>query len=118
MATYEKPITQVRVASGLNLLLGLWMIVAPWALGHAYFAAAAWDSLVVGLAVAILSSVRIIRPLRYEAASWGQFLLGLWLLFSPFFLGYSEVSSALWNHMIAGPTVIILAAWGAASSRL
>lgn len=37
-----------------------------------------------------------------------QIVLGLWLLLSPFVVGYA-VDAALWNPMIAGGAVLILA---------
>lgn len=43
-------------------------------------------------------------------------LVGIWLVISPFLLGYSANSSALWNDIIAGVAVIIFAATQTARS--
>jgi hypothetical protein len=35
----------------LTGILGLWLVIAPWVLGFGSFAAAAWNSVIVGLLV-------------------------------------------------------------------
>lgn len=39
----------------VNLILGLWLIISPWVLGFSTVAGAMWNSLIVGIVVAILS---------------------------------------------------------------
>ncbi|MDO8467226.1 MAG: SPW repeat protein [bacterium] len=43
--------------------------------------------------------------------SWATMGLGLWLVVSPFVLGYWEVSSALWSQIIAGVLLGLIALW-------
>jgi len=50
----------------VNLLLGLWLLVARWALGFAGVPRAAWDHWVVGLLVAALAAWTLSR-LRRES---------------------------------------------------
>lgn len=38
---------------------------------------------------------------------WMNFILGLWLIISPFLLGYSNVRPAMWNQIIIGVLVLI-----------
>ncbi|MDD5547628.1 MAG: SPW repeat protein [Candidatus Pacebacteria bacterium] len=38
----------------------------------------------------------------------GQLILGLWILASPWILGFSFANSALWNNVIIGTLLIIL----------
>ena len=40
---------------------------------------------------------------------WINAVLGLWLAVSPFILGYSATMVALWNGIIVGVVVIVLA---------
>mgnify|MGYP005814078717 CR=1 FL=1 len=40
----------------VNLVLGLWAIVAPWALGFAATAAAMWAHVIAGLVIAVLAA--------------------------------------------------------------
>jgi len=42
---------------------------------------------------------------------WLKFLLGLWLIVSPFTLGYWHVTPALWNQVVTGAIIILLFLW-------
>jgi len=42
---------------------------------------------------------------------WVQLILGLWILVSPWILGFSDISTALWGNLIGGILVIIFALW-------
>ncbi|AEB12136.1 SPW repeat protein [Marinithermus hydrothermalis] len=39
---------------------------------------------------------------------WGSLVLGIWLVLSPWLLGYSTTPSAFWNALIVGAAVTIL----------
>jgi hypothetical protein len=41
---------------------------------------------------------------------WAILVLGLWLLISPFLLGYASADAAAWNAYAVGAAVVILAA--------
>ena len=43
--------------------------------------------------------------------SWGEGILGLWLIVSPFILGYWRVTSALWSQVVAGVLIGLIALW-------
>jgi hypothetical protein len=38
---------------------------------------------------------------------WISFILGLWLIISPFVLRYSDVRPAMWNEIIVGLLVMV-----------
>jgi len=40
-------------------------------------------------------------------------VLGVWLIIAPFLLGYSALAAALWNDIIVGIVVVVLAGWAA-----
>jgi len=113
----EQSSRQVRTASGLNIMMGLWLLIAPWALGYTLVNAAVWNSVLIGIAVALVAVLRIAMPLRYEGVSWLNFALGVWLLFAPFLLGFADVGPAMWNSMVSGALILALSAWAATSGR-
>ncbi len=43
---------------------------------------------------------------------WSVFILGVWILISPWILGYWRITPALWNQVVAGVLVILLSLWG------
>lgn len=40
-------------------------------------------------------------------------VLGVWLVISPFLLGYSVTTSALWNSIVVGVLVVVVSLVGA-----
>ena len=42
---------------------------------------------------------------------WGHFVLGIWILVSPWILGYWRVTPALWSGVVAGALVTLLSLW-------
>ena len=44
-------------------------------------------------------------------SGWLKFLLGLWLLLSPWILGYWRITSALWSQVVVGVLIILLSLW-------
>ncbi|HEY1268538.1 MAG TPA: SPW repeat protein [Candidatus Binatia bacterium] len=48
-----------------------------------------------------------------KGVSWLNFILGIWLIISPFVLLYRGLSQALWDNVIVGIIIAILAIWRA-----
>lgn len=110
--TAQEVRSQVYTASGLNIVAGLWLVIAPYVLDYAGIDQARTNDLIVGLIVAVLASIRVGTPLRLEGLSWVNFVLGGWLILAPFVLGYAS-GRPLWNDVILGIIVLALAAWSA-----
>ncbi len=96
----------------VSLLLGVWLILSPFALGFA--AAATWITVVLGLLVIMFAVEGFIVPSYLE--EWGELLLGLALLLAPWAVGY-EPASATVSSVISGLLVILFAAWELATDR-
>lgn len=45
---------------------------------------------------------------------WTIFGIGVWLILSPWVLGFAEVNLAMWNAVIAGALLALLALWNMA----
>ncbi|MGA7270059.1 MAG: SPW repeat protein, partial [Acidimicrobiia bacterium] len=67
--------------------------------------------------VAILAWIRVGSPLRNDGVSWTNLVLGVWLLLAPFVIGYWSTTAALWNDVILGLIVAVLAATSVVSSQ-
>lgn len=106
---------QIRTASGLNVILGIWLVVAPFI--FAMTAAAFWNDVCVGLFALILASTRVSRPTAAtRAASWTNVIVGVWLIFAPFVLDYLSLAE-FWNDILVGAALLILASWSASMPR-
>jgi hypothetical protein len=61
---------QARTASGINVLLGIWLLVSPWSFGYsAVGPPAILSSVIVGALVAILAASRQVSPRTSTAAA-------------------------------------------------
>jgi hypothetical protein len=96
-------------------MAGLWEVLSPFILGYSAITVALWNAIIVGVVLIVLAAwaalseqVRLDRNLE-----WINAVLGVWLILSPFALNYSTVVTALWNNIIVGVVVIVLAAWAA-----
>jgi hypothetical protein len=60
------------------------------------------------VATAVWENVKYDRTL-----DWITAVVGLWLIASPFVLAFSAEAAAMWNNIIVGVVVIVLAVWAA-----
>ena len=91
------------------LLLGLWLIVSPWALGYAQGSPQMINALVSGLVIAVLAAFDL-----YKTYFWAvivNLLVGVWVAVSPWVLRLADQGTVLWNCLIAGVAVVVLALW-------
>lgn len=105
----------MKRASWTNLVLGLWLIIAPFSLAYAGVTAAVYEDVILGI---VIASLALWWALGSEAdsmayVSWTVALGGLWVLIAPFALGYSATTAAAYNDVIVGLAVLILAIWRA-----
>lgn len=112
MATAMERTDAVKTASGLTMIAAIWLIIAPFALGYTFLAEAAWNDILVGIAVLALAAWRLGAPVA-AGASWAAVVLGLWLIIAPFALGYQGLREAYWNDILVGLIVAGLATWAA-----
>lgn len=117
MADQPTEVQTVFSTSGINIIAGLWLILAPFALGYSNVEAAVWNSIILGVAVAVMAIVRVIQPLESEGVSWVNFVLGIWLLVSPFVLGLANIEALVWNNIVVGVVILALAAASAMATR-
>lgn len=99
---------EIQTLSGLNFLLGIWLIISPWVLTYAS-SIAKWDELGIGIGVLVLAAIREIAP-RAQWISFLNGLIGVWAIISPIFINFSE-PRAYWNTIIVGIVVALLAFW-------
>ncbi len=100
---------QVKYADALNIIVGIWLILAAFALGFTDVSIALWNSIIVGVAIIVVSALRISSESdRWYWLSWVTFVLGLWLIASPFILGYDGQIRPMASDVFAGIAVVLL----------
>jgi hypothetical protein len=100
--------------SWINILLAIWVIISPFVLGFTHFPRAMWNNVATGCAVGILAIIRTSLP-QQRGWSWVNVILGIWLIISPFALAFVTGSAALWNNVILG-IIITIIAWSESAS--
>ncbi|MFC5381666.1 SPW repeat protein [Aquipuribacter nitratireducens] len=100
-----------RTFSGINVLLGIWLVIAPWVIGYGDQTNAVWNHTVIGIAVAVLALVRVAAPHTAAALSWVNVVLGAWLIVSPFVLVYEDGGPTVgiyWNDILVGAAIMAM----------
>jgi hypothetical protein len=93
----------------VNALLGAWLIVSPWVIGVADSPLVVANFLVVGVLLVATAVGAILVPKAWE--EWVEVALGVWLIASPWLLGFAGQQAALQNALFSGLVVTILALW-------
>jgi hypothetical protein len=89
-----------------GVLLGIWLVMSPFVLNYTRFPAAMWNSIAVGVVVALTALARGTgRSYKQTGCNWLNVLSAIWLITSPFVLGFSKQLRPLWNAMILGGVV-------------
>lgn len=96
----------VSWASGVNLILGIWLFISAWAV-NAMASSARSNDVVLGIVVFVLSWIRLANRARAGMASWLNVLAGIWLIIAPFALHYETVGQ-VWNSVIVGIVIAVL----------
>lgn len=113
----DNHVSHARWASFINFLAGVWIIISPYTLGYSSMNSALMNNMTFGAIIAILALVRIANAKRYESLSWINTILGLWIIVSPFIIGYPTVVSQL-DNVVAGLVVAILGSRSATETHI
>lgn len=85
----------------VNIALGVWLMIAPWALTYDY-AISRTNDIWVGILVALAALV----GLAWQPARFANTALGAWLIIAPFALGYAAWEAAAINDVVVGAVVL------------
>jgi len=106
----------------LAALFGLWVLVSPFVLAGSFGTGSAMYSTVIsGIVVTVLAAYEATSLQRagltgHAWSGWIASLSGLWILFSPFFIGGSiGAGGPLWSNVVVGFIALVLAAYAASA---
>ncbi len=91
-----------------NLVLGVLLFIAPWALNYTNEMMAARVAWIGGLVVAILSLAAIFKFAEWE--EWVNLLIGAGVFISPYVFHFMHVMHAVATHYVLGVLIVIAAA--------
>lgn len=104
---------QVKVASGLNFIAGLYLLISAWANGANGGGTA--NGIIFGIIVAVLAATRF-SGATGPWASWIDALIGVWMILSPWVYHYADMAWK-WNSIVVGIIMIVLGVWSALASN-
>lgn len=100
-----------RLASGINGLLGAWIMIAPLVTGDlSDHNPDVWATLTLGGIVMTFGMTRVISPEEWPALSWMNLAVGACIVLSPWLLRFAADEDRMWAAVAVGGTVMILAA--------
>ena len=99
--------TGVRWAAGLDVLAGIWILISPWVLAFWGVGTATGNNIILGIAILVLGAIAYNGP-EEMWASWVNFILGIWMIVSPYVLGFSMFGRILSNNIVSGIVVAVL----------
>jgi hypothetical protein len=101
----------------VNMILGLALILAPFALGYSTNPTALWSSIVVGAVIAIASGYKAYTNAADRWEDWVDVVAGVIAILLPFVFGFSAVTTALWTYIVLGVIVVAVAGYDLYATR-
>jgi hypothetical protein len=101
--------------SSVNVIAGIWLIIAPFVLLYQRGTARVND-IVLGIVIGVFALIRALAPGAGTAwLSWLNALWGIWLIIGSFILGYA--GAARTNDIILGIIVLVFGLWSQAETE-
>jgi hypothetical protein len=91
-----------------GMLIGVLIGFSPWLAEQQGDQAVMWNAVLVGALVLALAQLEYVSLQRWQET--GEIALGLWLIASPFILGYAEAGTLRYWHFILGAIVVLVGA--------
>ena len=95
----------MKSVSWVNLVLGVWLLCAPWAL-HSTGRAMA-NSILMGIIVIVIAAASLGARARNHIPAWFKPAARFWVFFSPWALGINRETPIVATSAIAGALIIV-----------
>jgi hypothetical protein len=106
---------QARTASGINILLGIWLVYSPWTYGYSE-TPAVLNSVIVGILIAMLAANRLASLRDTLSLSGINVILALWTIASPWVYGFSSNVGGAKDNVLLGVAIATLASWSGSAT--
>ncbi|MEJ8848543.1 SPW repeat protein [Variovorax rhizosphaerae] len=99
----------------LNAALGVWLILSPWLVGFQDLETPTMNAVAVGILLGAAALGATFVPRAWE--EWTEGALGLWMVISPWALGFASMRDPMMNAVVTGIAVVVLAVWVLATDK-
>ena len=106
--------SRVQTFSLINLLLGVWLVILPFAFGERSYPLAA--SAVIAGALVIVSELIRYAARHTVAFSWVVTMAGAWLIVAPWVFNAQGPGARTWSYVISGMLLAGISAYSITSS--
>lgn len=97
---------------GVTVLLGMWILISPMVLGFAPSQReVTWNLWAVGVVLLIVAAGRAAAQVPKVWQEAANLILGIWLMLSPWVLGFATHSGGRNSTIVAGLVIAALALW-------
>ncbi|RWB96345.1 MAG: hypothetical protein EOQ57_26895 [Mesorhizobium sp.] len=99
----------------LRAMIALWTLISPWVLVHLSMAppsqlqisaSALWNFLFVGVTMMVISITQLMAATIWEGRV--NVAMGIWLIVSPWVLGFRSDLVLTWNAVMVGILAIVV----------
>ncbi|GAD55746.1 MAG: hypothetical protein ACJASC_000844 [Limimaricola cinnabarinus] len=90
-------------------VIGVWLIVSPWALGMA--GADMWGMVVLGALTMILAAIGLMQADARDWIDYAVAVVAVLVVASPWVLGFTAMAVPSWNAVLFGALLAIAALW-------
>ena len=97
-----------------NLVLGAWVFASPWVLNYGG-TTAALNAYVMGGGIVVFALIAAYMPKAWEEII--NMLLGVWLVVSPFVLGFSAMTEIALHTVVVGILATAFAIWAMSNEQ-
>ena len=92
--------------SSIELVIGLWLLLSPLALGFFSNPTASLVTILVATVVFFVSQLGLANQQPWE--EWVNLIAAVVLISSPWLMGYASVAAATWNAIVCGGLLVLL----------
>ncbi len=104
----------------ISLIVGVWLIISPFVLQITPPVGGTADlpllNFVLSGAAAVVLAVAALFFFR-EWEEWLEVALGIWIIASPWALGFTNIQVAMWNAIACGVVIAAMGMWAAIDVR-
>lgn len=93
----------------VTLLLAVCLFLSPWVIGFVADRTPSWNAWLAGIVLGAFAIMTLSAFAEWE--EWVNMVVGLWLIVSPWLLGFMANTHAMWTHVILGICTAAVSAW-------
>lgn len=105
------------LSTSLEAIAGILLLLSPLFITFPPTAYAIFNNVTVGASVALIAGLRGFHSVESAGWSWATAVLGIWILGTPWALGFAANSAPMWTNVILGAAIAVFGTWSALADQ-